>query len=196
MLEFGKQKVDRLVRVVGDDHPSRPHSGLADIVFSIRQPVENRRDDLWKMGLEAGTKGGRQEDQQRHETFPDRASRGLSIGNDVGQKTFHALHTKACQYFTETLSGTLPIDSRSVCFESAEKVWHKVGEVCFTHAFHKGTECLSCRCSRFRYWVHKYDVNEWQKFREVRYEVFRVRKRSKISNNLRSFPLGLRTALS
>ena len=83
MLKLRKEEVDRLVGVVCDDHPSGTHCGLANIVFCIRQPFEDRCDDLGQMGLEACSKCSGQENQQRHKSFPDGASRRLSIRNNI-----------------------------------------------------------------------------------------------------------------
>ncbi len=83
------------------------------------------------MWLETSTERSREEDQQRHEAFPDSAARRLGVRDDVRQEALHALHTETGKDLTETLSSALAVDAGRVCLESAEQAWNEIGEVHF-----------------------------------------------------------------
>lgn len=115
------------------------------------------------MWLEPCAESSRQEDKQRHEPFPDGTARRLGVGDDIWKQPFHALHSKAGEDFTETLSCSLSVDARRICFECAQQAWNKIWEVDFAQSLNERPERFSGGGTGFGDRVHKDDMHHREK---------------------------------
>jgi len=171
LLELGKEEVDSLGRVVGNDHLTRTHRRLADVLRVVRKTVEDRRDNAREVGREAVAEGSGQVDEQRDEALTNVGAGAGSVGDDLGEKSLETLHTKTRQDLGETLGGTLAVDTRSVGTECLEKLLNKVGEVDLSETLDKSTERLGGSGTRLGDGVDEDLVDERHELVEVRDEV-------------------------
>lgn len=117
------------------------------------------------MRLETRSEGCRKENEQRHETFPDRAARRLRIRDNVGQETLHALHPKTGKNLRKTLRRSLPVHTGSIGLESTQQSRDQIGEVDFSKSLDESAEGLCGSGSCFWYWVDKNDVHHREEAR-------------------------------
>lgn len=144
------------------------------------------------------SEGGGQVDEKGDETLSDVVTRAAGVGDDLRQQTFESVHTEPREDLTETLSGTLSVDTRGVASERDQKAVDEVGEAILSQSLDERTERLGSRTPCFGHRVDKDDVNErhelgdytgqqhrrsarneaWRGFNErtVRSEVFGIRE--------------------
>lgn len=93
-LELGKEEVDGLGAVVGDDHPSCAHRCLANVIGVVRQTAEDGLNDATQVRREAVAERRGKEDEERDVSLANVGARTARVGDDGGEKAFEAVDSE------------------------------------------------------------------------------------------------------
>ena len=142
MLQLWQKEIDRLGAVIGDDHTTSAHRGLANVVGLVCQTVEHRLNDAAEVGRETFAEGGGKEDEKRDVSLADVGARVARIGEDSGEETFETINAASLQHFGESLSSSLLVNSTRRRLENQHEVVNEIREVVLPESLHESSERL------------------------------------------------------
>jgi hypothetical protein len=73
----------------------------------VGQTAQDRWNDSTQMRSESMAERGGQVDKERNESLPDVRTRARCVGDDLGKKTLHSVHSETGKNLRQTLSSSL-----------------------------------------------------------------------------------------